>query len=50
MGTKLAENLKVTPVKLGKKIIDGDLFLSCLTTYAQIEKGMDEKLMFSDLD
>ena len=50
MGTKLAENPTVTPVKLGKKTIDGDLFLSCLTTYAQIEKLRAEKVMFSDLD
>ena len=49
MGTKLAENLKVTPVKLGKKIIDGNLFLSCLMTYAQIEKLRIEKVLFTDL-
>ena len=50
MGTKLAENLKVTPVKLDKKIIDGNLFLSCLTTCAQIEKLRTEKVMFTDLE
>ena len=46
MGTKLAENLTVTPVKLGKKTIDGDLFLSCLMTYEKIEKLRAVKLMF----
>ena len=50
MGSKLAENLKVTPVKLGNKITDGTLILSCLMTYAQIEKLRAEKVMFSDLD
>ena len=35
---------------LGKKITDGTLFLSCLMTYAQIEKLRAEKVMFSDLD
>ena len=50
MGRKLVENLKITPVELGKKITDGTLFLSCLMTYAQIEKLRAEKVMFSDLE
>ena len=36
--------------ELGKKITDGTLFLSCLMTYAQIEKLRAEKVMFTDLD
>jgi len=50
VGRKLVENLKITPVELGKKITDGTLFLSRLMTYAQIEKLRAEKVMFSDLE
>ena len=40
----------ISRTELGKKITDGTLFLSCLMTYAQIEKLRAEKVMFSDLD
>ena len=50
MGTKLVENLKITPAELGKEITEGTLFLSCLMTYAQIEKLRTEKVMFTDLE
>jgi len=40
----------ISRTELGKKITDGTLFLSCLMTYAQIEKLRAEKVMFTDLE
>ena len=43
-------NRVISPAERAKKTTDGTLFLSCLMTYAQIEKLRAEKVMFSDLD
>ena len=48
--TMKASTKSISRTELGKKITDGTLFLSCLMTYAQIEKLRAEKVMFSDLD
>ena len=45
-----ASTSAISRTELGKKITDGTLFLSCLMTYAQIEKLRAEKVMFSDLE
>jgi len=50
MKTEKASITAISRTELGKKITDGTLFLSCLMTYAQIEKLRAEKVMFSDLD
>ena len=48
--TLKASTSAISRTELGKKITDGTLFLSCLMTYAQIEKLRAEKVMFSDLE
>ena len=48
--TLKASTSAISRTELGKKITDGTLFLSCLMTYAQIEKLRAEKVMFSDLN
>ena len=48
--TLKASTSTISRTELGKKIDGGTLFLSCLMTYAQIEKLRAEKVMFSDLE
>jgi len=43
-------NRVIPPAERAKKTTDGTLFLSCLMTYAQIEKLRAEKVMFTDLE
>ena len=50
MQTVKTSTSAISYTELGKTITDGTLFLSCLMTYAQIEKLRAEKVMFTDLD
>ena len=46
--TLKASTSAISRTELGKKITDGTLFLSCLMTYARIEKLKAEKVIFSE--
>ena len=46
---KEPSKVEVSRSELGKKIIDGTLFLSCWMTYAKIQKLKTEKVMFENL-